>query len=67
MPTVRLGDETVDGLRQLAAGEGMPYAEFVRTVLEARVHGLDHAVSVAAARIRRVAGDGVETDHAKLQ
>lgn len=63
MPTVRLGDATVDGLRRLASNEGVPFGEFVRITLESRVHGPGLVESVAVARIRRVAGVDVGTDH----
>lgn len=67
MPTVRLGAETIDKLRSLATAEGMPYGEFVRSLLEGRAHGLIHVESVAVARIRRVVGIDVGIDHDKLQ
>lgn len=66
MPTVRLGDATIEGLRKLATAEGIGYGELVRSMLEARVHGLEHVESVAVARIRRVSGIDTTAD-AKLQ
>lgn len=64
MPTVRLGGAAIDGLRRLAAQAGVPYGEFVRVTLEARVHGLRHVQSVAAQQIELIAGAGVATDAA---
>lgn len=65
MPTVRLGADTIDRLRGLATAEGIGYGEFVRSMLEARVHGLGHVESVAVARIRRVSGMDTTTDAGK--
>jgi len=58
LPTLRVGAATADGLRRLAAAEGMPLAEFVRTLLDARVFGAAHVESLAVDRIRRVVGTG---------
>lgn len=58
MPRVFLGDETTDGLRSLANRHGVPLSEYVRTVLEAHVHGPDQVAMVAAARVRAILGTG---------
>lgn len=63
MPTVRLGDATVEKLRCMASAEGLPWGEFVRTLLEIRAHGAGHVASVAAERVRRVSGIDSATDH----
>ncbi len=58
MPNVSIAEPTLAGLRKLAAEAGVPFSEFVRTYLEARVHGTEHVAMVAGDRVRRIAGMG---------
>lgn len=58
MPKVNLCEDTLDGIRARATRAGMPFSEYVRLVLEAHVHGPDHAAKVAALRIGAVLGTG---------
>lgn len=64
---LRLAEPTDAKLREIAAGEGVPVSEFLRVLVEVRVHGVKHAEKIAAAQIRRVAGVVDEIDHTKLQ
>lgn len=58
MPKVGLPECTLEALRAKSNAAGMPFSEYVRLVLEAHVHGSDHAQKVAADRVRRVLGIG---------
>ena len=58
MPNVQLAEPTLAGLRRMAAEAGTPFSEFVRTLLETRVHGTEHVAILAGERIRRIAGTG---------
>lgn len=66
LPRIRVADATDEALRKLASAEHMPVSEFVRVLLEVRVHGESSAASIAMARIRRVAGSGPAIDTSKL-
>lgn len=55
---INVAEPTRDGLRRLAADAGVPLSEFVRVLLETRVHGAEHVAIVAGDRIRRIAGIG---------
>lgn len=53
---LRIHSETKDRLAQLAAEEGLPTTEFIRTVLEVRAWGIEHAARLAVQRLERVVG-----------
>lgn len=57
LPHVRVSDPTRDALQKLAAEAGVPVSEFVRVMVEERVHG-GHVARVAAARQARIVGIG---------
>ena len=64
---LRLSEPTDQRLREIAASEGVPVGEFLRVLVEVRVHGVEHAQRIAAAQIRRVAGVDDGIDHSRLQ
>lgn len=66
IPTVRVAQATLDGARQIAHREGVSFSELVRAVLEARVHGADHAAQIAAAHAHRIAGTTPGIDPSRL-
>jgi len=58
LPKMRLAEETMEGLRRLSHDEDIPLAEYVRTLLDAHVHGEEHVAKVAAQRVLRVVRKG---------
>lgn len=61
LPNVMVGWKTLERLKELAAEEHMPFSEYVRTLLEAHVHGPDEVLKVSQDRLRRVLRIGVTT------
>lgn len=57
-PKFKAPEETHDGAEQLAREAGMTLAEWVRTLVMIRVHGLDMMAKVQADRLAVVAGMG---------
>lgn len=55
---VNLAMASHDELHRLASEVGMPVSEYLRVLIEARLHGPDHAAKVAADRVRRVLSMG---------
>lgn len=54
LPKMRLSEETAEGLRRLAHDEDIPFAEYVRLVLDTHVHGVETMATIAAERVMRV-------------
>ena len=57
LPDIAMHSRTMDKLRGIAAELGVTVSELVRTTLEARAWGPSHIESLAAERVRRIAGN----------
>lgn len=58
IPKVRVHDDTLDGATKLAREAGMSLSEWVRTLIEIRVHGVDTVSALHTSRLKNVAGMG---------
>lgn len=56
IPTFKVAEETYEGLRKLAAQAGMSIPEFVRRLIELRVHGASMIESLERQRNAVVLG-----------
>ena len=56
IPAIRVSGETKDALEAAARRAGMPLQEFVRELLEIRVHGLGTAMKMYEERLGVVSG-----------
>lgn len=56
LPKVRVHDETMEGATKLARAAGMSLSEWVRLVIEIRVHGVAEVSALHTDRIKSVAG-----------
>lgn len=56
VPAFKVSEETYDGLQALAAKAGVPVAEFVRKLVEVRVHGEDVVARLETERLRVITG-----------
>lgn len=55
LPKVRVSDETLEGATRLARAAGMTLSEWVRTLVEIRVHSLDMMQALHMDRLKSVA------------
>ena len=55
---LRISFPTAEGLKERAALFGMGVGEYVRTLVDCDVHGIEKVASIAADRVRQVAGKG---------
>jgi hypothetical protein len=55
---LRLSFSTLAGLQEKATTHGMSVTEYVRTMVDCEVHGVEKVASIAANRVRQVAGKG---------
>jgi len=62
IPKIKIADATFDALQIEARKAGLSVSEFVRELVVVRVHGLSHALSFHEARLKAVAGIGVEME-----
>lgn len=58
LPKQAISGLTLAGLQRVASENDMTLAEFVRTVLDVRVHGVDAMKRMHGERIERVVGIG---------
>lgn len=60
LPKVRVHDDTLEAATKQAREAGMSLSEWVRTVIEIRVHGLETVSELHIQRLKSVAGMGKE-------
>lgn len=61
IPSINIDDDTNEEALRLARQADMSLSEWVRTLIQVRVHGVDHVARMNEDRLRVVAGIGRET------
>jgi hypothetical protein len=57
LPPVRINGDVLAEVQRLASAAGMNVSEYLRTLVHVKVYGIDHVLSLQAARLRRAMGN----------